>query len=63
MKYTVGEVQDTSEGAGFNILKNRAPIVGFGYLNRTAAVDARALIEKAIADAVIIIPQKVPGGA
>ena len=58
MKYRVGEVQNMTDGwdfhAGFNILNSHgAPIVMFSYLDWADAAKARALVEQAIAGAVI----------
>jgi hypothetical protein len=64
MKCRLGEIQMVQHGqgahafhgVGFNILNERgAPIVTFGYLDPTDAVDARALIEDGIADAEFIV--------
>jgi predicted Zn-dependent protease len=59
MKYRLGEVQNISHGrdahVGFNILNaNGAPIVMFSYLDRADADKARALVEQAIAGAVVV---------
>ena len=59
MKYRLGEVQNISHGrdahVGFNILDaHGAPIVMFSYLDRADADKARALVEQAIAGAVVV---------
>jgi hypothetical protein len=42
-------------GIGFNIVDDHAaPIVTFGYLDPTDAANSRALMEKAIQNAVLI---------
>jgi hypothetical protein len=59
MKYRLGEVQNISHGrdahVGFNILNaHGAPIVMFSYLDRADADKARALVEQAVAGAVVV---------
>ncbi len=63
MKYRLSQVQSARDdrtgfaGVAFNIVNERgAPIVTFGYLDQSKATNARALIEKAIVDAVLIAP-------
>jgi len=63
MKYRLSQVQSARDdraafaGVGFDIVNERgAAIVSFGYLDQSKATNARALIEKAIVDAVLIAP-------
>lgn len=61
MRYQVSEVQPTEDfrvafaGVGFNVLDDRgAPIVTFAYLDATDAANARALLNQAIRNAMLI---------
>ena len=60
--YRLGEIQTIDRGTdfygvGFSILnRNGATVVTFGYLDGGDAVKARALIEKAIAEAKFVAP-------
>ena len=60
-KYRISQIQSARDdrlafaGVGFDIVNERgAPIVTFGYLDQRKAINARALIEKAIVDAALI---------
>ncbi len=61
MKYRLSQIQPTEDfrvpfvGIGFSIVDDHdAPIVTFGYLDPTDAANGRALMEKAIQNAVLI---------
>lgn len=62
MKYRLGAIQSIGDdlgsfaGVGFNIVNEHgAPIVTFGYLDPADAANGRALIEKAIESAALVV--------
>jgi hypothetical protein len=67
MNYKLSQVQSTMDdrrspaSPAFNILNQYgAPLVTFRYLDQKDAVTGHALIERAIAKAVLIAPHKSP---